>query len=81
MAEPGPQVQDVPTPNPPPVLAQAGQQALQQQQDQPAPPRQVPAAQQPGQQIVQLNWSHLNQYFQENLMTMQKPICSAPMIG
>ena len=66
MAEPGPQVQDVPAPNPPPAPVQAGQQAQQQQQqqqDHPAPPTHTPAAQQPGQQIVHLNWSHFKPEF------------------
>ena len=59
MAEPGPQVQDVLAPNPPPPPAQAGQQAQQQQQqDHPAPPTHAHTPQQPGQQIVHLNWSH-----------------------
>ena len=61
MAEPGPQAQDVPAPNPLPAPLQAGQQAQQQeqqQQDHPVPPAHAPAAQQQGQQIVHLNWSH-----------------------
>ena len=67
------QVQGVPTP---PAPAQAGQQA-QQQQDHVAP--QVPTAQR--QQLVHLNRSYLSQNFQENLMRIQKHICSIPMIG
>ena len=64
MAEPGPQMQDVATPNPPPTPVQAGQQAQQQQQqqDHPAPPVHIPDAQQ-GQQIVHLNWSHFKPEF------------------
>ena len=45
------QVQGVPAP------AQAGQQA-QQQQDHVALQVQAPTAQQPGQQVVHLNWSY-----------------------
>ena len=44
---------------------QAGQQAQQpqQQQDHPAPATQSPPAQQPGQQIGHLNWSHFKTEF------------------
>ena len=52
--------------NPPPAQVQAGQQAQQQQQqqqDHPAPPAHAPAAQQPEQQIVHLNWSHFKPEF------------------
>ena len=42
---------------------QAGQQAQQQQQDHPSPPVHAPAAQQPGQEILHLNWSHLKPEF------------------
>ena len=44
---------------------QAGQQAQQQQQQQDhvAPPVQAPAAQQPGQQLVHLNWSYFKPEF------------------
>ena len=48
MAEPGPQVQDVSAPNPPPP---------------PAEPAALQTPQQPGQQIVHLNWSHFKQEF------------------
>ena len=43
----------------PPVHAQAGQQAQQQQQQQDhvAPPAHAPAAEQPGQPVVQLKFS------------------------
>ena len=45
--------------------AQAGQQAQQQQQQQDhvAPPVKAPTAQQPGQQIVHLNWSYFQLEF------------------
>ena len=54
MAEPGPQVQGILTP--PPPLAQAGPQALQQQEQQVQPEQQ-------GQQIIHLNWSHFKPEF------------------
>ena len=64
MAEPAPKVQDVPAPNPHPTPVQAGQQAQhQQQQDHLAPPMHASASQQPGQQIVHLNWSHFMSEF------------------
>ena len=66
MAEPGPQVQDVPAPNPPPSPVQAEQhtqQQQQQQQDHPTPPAHATAGQQPGQEIVHLNWSHFQPEF------------------
>ena len=49
MAEPGPQQQNVPTPNPPPPP--------------PADPEGPQAPQQPGQQLTQLNWSHFKSEF------------------
>ena len=64
MAEPGPEGQDIPAPNSPPAPAQAGQQAQQQQQqeqDHLAPLAHAPAGQQPGQQVVHLNWSHVKE--------------------
>ena len=54
-----------PTPNPPP-----NQQQQQQNQDQ--------AGQQ---QVLHLNWLNFKQNFQENLLKMQKHICSIQMIG
>ena len=74
------QVQCVPAP---PAPAQAGQQTQQQkwQQDDLAPPVHAPSAQQPGWQVVHLNWYYFGQNFQGNLMMMQKHICFTPMIG
>ena len=61
------QVQGIPAPLPPPPPdpAQAGQQAQQQQQQQDHidPPAHAPTAQQQGQQIVHLNWSHFKPEF------------------
>ena len=59
------QAQGVPAPPPlpPPDPVQAGQQAQQQQQDHLAPPAHAPAAQQQGQQIVNLIWSHFKPEF------------------
>ena len=57
---------DVPAPIPPPPPADLA--VLQ-------------APQQPGQQVVYLNWSHFKPEFTGNLMRMQKHICFAPMTG
>ena len=51
MTEPGPQPQDIPAINPPPHLPS------------PAYPAAVQALQQPGQQVVHLNWSHFKPEF------------------
>ena len=67
MAEPGLQAQNVPAPNPPPAVAD------------PAPPQ---APKQPAQPVVHLKLVSFEvRIFRENLMRMQKPICSTPMIG
>ena len=69
MAEPEPQVQGIAAPNlhPPPA-------------DQPKPQApQQPV--QPAQQVVHLNWSFVNQNFQESPMRMQKPIYFALITG
>ena len=49
----------------PPASAQAEQQAQQQQQQQDhvSPQVQAPTVQQPGQQLVHLNWSYLKPEF------------------
>ena len=61
------QVQGVPAPllPLPPAPAQAGQQAQQQQQqhDHVSPQAQAPITQQPGQQLVHLNWSYFKPEF------------------
>ena len=61
------QVQGVPAPPPPPppAPAQARQEAQQQQQQQDhvVPQAQIPPAQQPGQQVVHLNWSYFKPEF------------------
>ena len=61
----------VPAPNPLPAPVPAPQDP------------QVPQAPQApqGQQLVHLNWSYFKPEFSENLMNMQKHICSVPMIG
>ena len=58
----------------PPAKAQAGQQVPQQHEQHVQPAQQ-------GQQIIYLNWSHFKPEFQENLMRMQKLICSVLMTG
>ena len=63
MAEPEPAPQNVPAHSPPPTPAGQQAQQQQQQQDHVAPPAQVPTAQQPGQQVVHLNWSHFKPEF------------------
>ena len=59
------QEQGVSAPNPPPAPAETGKQAQQQKQhqDHVAPQAQAPAAQQPGQQVVHLNWSYFKPEF------------------
>ena len=64
MAEPGPQLQNVPAPNHPPSLAD------------PVDPQ---APQQPAHQVVHLTDLISSQNFQGSLMRMQKSICSTLM--
>ena len=52
-----------PPPPSPPTPVQAGKQAQQQQQDHVVSPVQAPTAQQPGQQVVHLNWSYFKPEF------------------
>ena len=63
------QAKGAPAPPPPvpPAPAQAEQwaQQEQQQQDHVGPQAQVPTAQQPGQQVVHLNWSYFKPEFSE----------------
>ena len=58
MAEPGLEVQDIPTPPPPQAQPQAGQQAPQQQEQHTQPRQQ-------GQKIIHLNWTHFKPDFLE----------------
>ena len=88
MLEMSHQAQGVPAPPPPPgpVAPQAPQAPKAPQEPQaPVIPQapQVPQVPQAplGQPFVHLNWSILSQNFQANLMRMQKPICSAQMVG
>ena len=66
MAEPGPQLQNVPAPIPPPP---------------PADPAEPQVPQQPAHQVVHLTGLFLSQNFQGSLMRMQKSICSILMTG
>ena len=62
MAEPAPQVQDVTAPNPPPAPA-SRTTATTTAARLSCPTHTPPTPQQPGQQIVHLNWSHFEPEF------------------